>query len=135
VEELLRYLSIVHLGAPNRAALEDVELDGRLVAEGETVTLSLPAANWDHVVFPEPDRIRLDRPNVRRHLAFGHGVHQCLGQQLARSELRLGYRALFERFPSLRLADPASDIPLRENAAVYGVWQLPVSWDAEESTV
>jgi cytochrome P450 len=129
VEELLRYLSIVHLGAPTRAALEDVELDGRPVAEGETVTLSLPAANWDPAEFPEPDRIRLERPNARRHLAFGHGVHQCLGQQLARIELRIGYRALFERFPSLRLAEPARDIPLRENAAVYGVWRLPVSWD------
>jgi cytochrome P450 len=128
VEELLRYLSILQFGAPNRAALEDVELAGRLVRKGETVTLSLPAADHDPEAFDQPEAIRLDRANARRHLAFGHGVHQCLGQQLARIEMRIAYRALFERFPDLRLAVPAEEVPLRDDAVIFGVWRLPVTW-------
>jgi cytochrome P450 len=129
VEELLRYLSILQFAAPNRAALEDVELAGRLVRKGETVTLSLPAADHDPEVFDQPEAIRLDRANARRHLAFGHGVHQCLGQQLARIEMRIAYRTLFDRFPTLRLAVPAEEVPLRDDAVLYGVWRLPVTWE------
>jgi cytochrome P450 len=129
MEELLRYLSILQFAAPNRAALEDVELAGRMVRKGETVTLSLPAADHDPEVFDQPEALRLDRANARRHLAFGHGVHQCLGQQLARIEMRIAYRALFERFPHLRLAVPAEEVPLRDDAVLYGVWRLPVTWE------
>jgi cytochrome P450 len=128
VEELLRYLSILQFAAPNRAALEDVELAGRLIRKGETVTLSLPGADLDPAIFDDPDELRWNRPNARRHLAFGHGVHQCLGQQLARIEMRIAYRELFERFPALRLAVPVAEVPLRDDAAVYGVWRLPVTW-------
>ncbi|MEV4574457.1 cytochrome P450 [Nonomuraea jabiensis] len=128
VEELLRWLSILHQGAPSRAALEDVEVAGELVRKGETVALSLPVINRDEAVFEDPDVLRLDRADARRHLAFGHGVHQCLGQQLARNELRIGYRALFERFPGLRLAVPAAEVPLKHDASVYGVRCLPVTW-------
>jgi cytochrome P450 len=127
VEELLRYLSILHLGAPNRAALEDVELDGQLVRAGETVVLGLPAVNRDPARFADPDALRLDRA-AHQHLAFGFGLHQCLGQQLARIELRIALRALFDRFPTLRLAVPAGEVPLRESTVVYGVWRLPVAW-------
>lgn len=129
LEELLRYLSIIHLGAPNRSAREDVELAGRLIRQGETVTLSVPAADFDPNVFDDPDNLRWDRSNARQHLAFGHGVHQCLGQQLARIEMRIAYRALFERFPSLQLAVPTVEVPRRDEAVVYGVWRLPVTWD------
>ncbi|MER6574866.1 hypothetical protein [Nonomuraea sp. NPDC001023] len=55
-------------------------------------------------------------------------MHQCLGQQLARIELRIGYRALFERFPGLRLAVPAAEVPVKHDASVYGVRSLPVTW-------
>jgi cytochrome P450 len=127
-EELLRWLSILHLGGPSRAALEDVEVAGVLVRKGETVALSLPMVNRDPAVFTDPDALVPDRPEARRHLSFGHGVHQCLGQQLARIELRIGYRALFERFPDLRLAVPATAVPLKHDAAVYGVESLPVTW-------
>jgi cytochrome P450 len=106
-----------------------VELAGRVIRKGETATLSLPPADRDPEVFDEPDRLRLDRANVRRHLAFGHGVHQCLGQQLARIEMRVAYRALFERFPTLRLAVPAEEVPLRDDTVVYGLWRLPVTWE------
>ncbi|MCT2585583.1 cytochrome P450 [Actinophytocola gossypii] len=129
VEELLRYLTIVHLGGPNRAALEDVEIAGRLIREGETVVLGLPAINRDPERFTDPDTLRLDRADARHHLGFGHGVHQCLGQQLARIEMRIAYRALFDRFPTLRLAVPVEDVPMRETAIVYGTWRLPVTWD------
>ncbi|WP_171074890.1 cytochrome P450 [Nonomuraea basaltis] len=128
VEELLRWLSILHLGAPSRAALEDVEVAGVLVRQGETVALSLPMINRDPGVFEDPDALRPDRPEARKHLGFGHGVHQCLGQQLARIEMRIGYRALFERFPGLRLAVPATEVPLKHDAAAYGVKSLPVTW-------
>ncbi|WP_219538605.1 cytochrome P450 [Nonomuraea guangzhouensis] len=128
VEELMRWLSILHVGAPSRVALEDVEVAGELVRRGETVALSLPAINRDPGQFTDPGELRLDRADARRHLAFGHGVHQCLGQQLARIEMRIGYRRLFERFPGLRLAVPASEVPLKERAAVYGVESLPVTW-------
>ncbi|MFI6926086.1 cytochrome P450 [Nonomuraea spiralis] len=128
VEELLRWLSILHLGAPSRAALEDVEVAGVTVRAGETVALSLPVINRDPAVYADPDRLLPGRPEARRHLAFGHGVHQCLGQQLARIELRIGYRALFERFPGLRLAVPATEVPVKHDAAVYGVRSLPVTW-------
>ncbi|GAA3680451.1 cytochrome P450 [Nonomuraea antimicrobica] len=131
VEELLRWLSIVHLGAPSRAALEDVVVAGTPVGKGETVALSLPMINRDPAVFGDPDVLDPGRAEARRHLSFGHGVHQCLGQQLARLELRLGLRALFGRLPGLRLAVPAAEIPLKQHAAVYGVASLPVTWSQD----
>ncbi|TDD29264.1 cytochrome P450, partial [Nonomuraea terrae] len=128
VEELLRWLSVLQLGAPSRVALEDVEVAGTLVRKGETVALTLPVINRDPDEFDDPDALLPGRPEARRHLAFGHGVHQCLGQQLARVELRIGYRALFDRLPGLRLAVPAAEVPLKQGAAVYGVESLPVTW-------
>ncbi|NUR89603.1 MAG: cytochrome P450 [Nonomuraea sp.] len=129
VEELMRYLTVLHLGAPNRAALEDVELAGTLVRAGETVVMGLPAVNRDPARFADPGVLRLDRAEARHHLGFGHGVHQCLGQQLARIEMRLGFRALFDRFPTLRLAVAPAEVPMKESAMVYGVRSLPVTWD------
>ncbi|MEU5214498.1 cytochrome P450 [Streptomyces sp. NPDC020742] len=126
VEELLRYLTISHFGA-SRVALEDVEIGGVTVRAGQTVVLSLPAANRDPRQFQDPDRFDIDRPS-RRHLAFGFGIHQCLGQHLARASLRLGFQKLFDRFPDLRLAVPAEQVPLRETAMHYGVFELPVTW-------
>ncbi|WP_336323704.1 cytochrome P450 [Streptomyces lavendofoliae] len=128
VEELLRYLTIAHTGA--RVALEDVELDGQVIRAGETVTLSLEAANRDPARFPDPDTLDLRR-KATGHLAFGHGIHQCLGQQLARVELRVALPALFTRFPTLRSAVPPEEVRLRRNTNVHGVRRLPVTWDEE----
>jgi len=128
VEELLRYLSIAHTGI--RAALEDVELDGQLIKAGDTVTVSVSAANRDPLKFPDPDTLDLQR-KATGHLAFGHGAHQCLGQQLARVEMRVAFPALFGRFPTLRLAVPPEDVPLRDAMNIHGVHQLPVTWDKE----
>jgi cytochrome P450 len=128
VEELLRYLTIVHFG-PTRAALEDVTVGGELVRAGDVVALSLPAANRDPERFDDPDTFDVTRPaEGHGHLAFGHGIHQCLGQQLARIEMRIGYSALLARFPTLRLAINDEDVRMRTDMAIYGVHNLPVAW-------
>ncbi|MGH8208848.1 MAG: cytochrome P450 [Steroidobacteraceae bacterium] len=101
VEELLRYLSIGDLGI-NRTALEDVELAGRLIKAGESVTISVSAVNRDPEVFDHPERLDVTR-KVSGHMAFGQGMHACIGQQLARLEMQIAYPALFRQFPTLRL--------------------------------
>ncbi|MFE3886510.1 cytochrome P450 [Streptomyces lydicus] len=126
VEELLRYLSIAPTGA--RSALEDVELEGQLIKAGETVILSIEAANRDPERFPDPDTLDLHR-KATGHLSFGHGIHQCLGQQLARVEMRVAFPALVTRFPTLRPAVPPEEVPLRHGMNIYGVHRLPVTWD------
>ncbi|MEV3914142.1 cytochrome P450 [Streptomyces canus] len=126
VEELLRYLSIMHVGLI-RAALEDVEVGGRLIRAGETVTVSMAAANRDPKKFGASEDLDITR-NAGGHLAFGHGIHQCLGQQLARIEMRIGFTGLLREFPDLRLAIPASEVPLRSDMGIYGVHRLPVTW-------
>ncbi|WP_369201227.1 cytochrome P450 [Streptomyces sp. PU-14G] len=128
VEELLRYLSIVHRG-PIRVALEDVELEGRLIKKGEPVMMSFPAANRDPHKYESPESLDITR-TARGHLAFGHGVHQCIGQQLARVEMRIAFAALFERFPGLRLAVEPGEVPLKNQlfSTIHGLQKLPVAW-------
>jgi cytochrome P450 len=126
VEELMRYLTIAHIG-PIRVAKDDVLLAGHTIRAGETVTISLPAVNRDPSRFADPNRLDITR-SAGSHLGFGHGIHQCLGQQLARIEMRLAYPALLRRFPSLRLAVPPEQVPMRTRATIYGVHRLPVSW-------
>ncbi|MFD8010820.1 cytochrome P450 [Streptomyces sp. NPDC058955] len=127
VEELLRYLSVAKTFM--RTALEDVEVGGQTIEAGTTVVLSYNTANRDPERFADPDVLDIRRP-FDGHLAFSHGIHQCLGQQLARIEMRVAFRALLDRFPSLRLDVPAEEVPLRpETADIYGVKSLPVAWD------
>jgi len=126
VEELLRYLSIVHTGR-RRAVLEDIELGGQTIRAGEGLVLPNDLGNRDPAAFPDPDRLDLGR-NARRHMAFGFGVHQCLGQPLARMELQVVYGTLYRRLPGLRLAVDPADIPLKHDGIVYGVYRLPVTW-------
>ncbi|MFD1147242.1 cytochrome P450 [Saccharothrix hoggarensis] len=126
VEELMRYLSIVQFGTI-RTALEDVEVGGELVRAGESVSISVAAANRDPDRFERPDEFDIRRP-ASGHIAFGHGVHQCLGQQLARIEMRVGFTALFREFPDLRLAVPVEEVRLRDDMAIYGVHELPVEF-------
>ncbi|MFF3343050.1 cytochrome P450 [Streptomyces flavidovirens] len=128
VEELLRYLSVAD--PLPRSALEDVEVEGQLIRAGETVTISVQATNRDPHKFPDPDRLDIHR-RATGHLAFGHGAHQCLGQQLARVEMTVAFPALFARFPTLRLAVPPQEVPLRDRSNIYGVISLPVTWDKE----
>ncbi|MEV4178862.1 cytochrome P450 [Nonomuraea sp. NPDC049709] len=126
VEELLRYLTIIHLG-PLRTAVEDVEIEGTTIRAGETVTIHLPAANRDESRFADGERLDVARP-VAGHLTFGHGIHQCLGQQLARAEMRIAYPALLRRLPGLRLAVTPEEVPMRSDMSIYGVHRLPVTW-------
>ncbi|GLZ33909.1 cytochrome P450 [Lentzea sp. NBRC 105346] len=126
VEELLRYLTIVHFGTI-RTALVDFEFQGHQIKAGDTLSLHLPTANRDPEKFQDPDRLDILRP-ATGHVTFGHGIHQCLGQQLARIEMRVGFTALFREFPDLRLDVPASEVPMRTNMSIYGVHSLPVAW-------
>ncbi|SFQ30528.1 Cytochrome P450 [Amycolatopsis arida] len=125
VEELLRYLSIADIFY--RYATEDIELGGETIGTGSTVVVSLLAANRDPRRFDDPDTLDIHR-TARGHLSFGHGVHQCLGQQLARIEMRAGFAGLLRRFPTLELAIPASDVKLKTDMNIYGVHELPVTW-------
>jgi cytochrome P450 len=79
------------------------------------------------VQFREPDELNLARP-ASQHVAFGHGIHQCLGQQLARVEMKVAFSALLRRFPRLRLAVPPGEVPMRDDMFIYGVHHLPVTW-------
>jgi cytochrome P450 len=125
VEELMRYLSVADIFF--RYATEDVELGGETIPAGSTVVVSLLAANRDPRKFENPDVLDVHR-EVRGQVAFGHGIHQCLGQQLARIEMRAGFEGLLRRFPALRLAIPAGEVKLRTNMHIYGVHELPVTW-------
>ena len=125
VEELMRYLSVGDIFY--RYAAEDVELGGQTIPKGSTVIVSLLAANHDPQRFDHPDSLDVHR-QARGHLGFGHGVHQCLGQQLARIEMRAGFAGLIRRFPTLSLAVPAGEVRLRTDMNIYGVHELPVTW-------
>jgi cytochrome P450 len=126
VEELLRYLSIISMGV-SRHAKEDVTIGDVTIREGETVVVSVPAVNRDENQYPDPHELRIDRPRGH-HVAFGHGIHQCLGQQLARVEMTVGFTELVRRLPALKLAVPADEVPLRTDMSIYGVHSLPVTW-------
>ncbi|WP_044989035.1 cytochrome P450 [Sorangium cellulosum] len=128
VEELLRYLSVAKTF--QRTALEDVELGGQTIKAGTTVILSYNTANRDPERFDNPHALDIRRQAIG-HLAFGHGIHVCLGQQLARIEMRVALPALVQRFPTLRLDVAAEDVDLRpETADIFGVNSLPVTWNA-----
>lgn len=123
VEEMLRYDAPLHLF--HRYVLEDLEYAGREFRRGDTVGLLYGAANRDPEAFPEPDRFDIARrPN--RHLAFGAGVHFCVGAPLARLELRALFSALLETLPDLRLAGGAPEY--RTGLVFRGLKALPVSW-------
>ncbi|MFQ6396190.1 cytochrome P450 [Nocardia sp. KC 131] len=126
VEEMLRYLSIAQHGL-RRIALADIEIGGETIRAGDGVIVPLPAANFDPEVFAEPDRLDLHR-QARRHHAFGFGIHQCVGQQLARLELQVVYGTLYRRIPTLEMATTIDRIDFKEDHFAYGVTELPVTW-------
>jgi cytochrome P450 len=126
VEELLRYLNVVHSGR-RRVALEDIEVGGQLIRAGEGIICANDIANRDPDAFPDPDELDLRR-EARHHMAFGFGVHQCLGQPLARVELQVVYGTLYRRIPTLTLAADPATIPFKHDGVIYGVHELPVTW-------
>ena len=126
VEELVRYLSVIHIG-PIRTALEDIAIGGVTIKAGDPITFSISVANRDATKFPDPDVLDVTR-KASGQLGFGHGVHQCLGQQLARVEMRIALSRLFTRFPGLRLAVPRAEVDLPDTASILGPVTLPVTW-------
>ncbi|WEX01090.1 cytochrome P450 [Rhodococcus sp. RCBS9] len=131
VEELLRYLTIVHSGA-RRVAIDDFEIAGTEIHAGDGLILDFGTANRDTAAFTsnghgEPDDLDISRP-ARHHLAFSFGVHQCLGQQLARVELQVVYSTLLKRIPTLALAEPLENLEYKTDMSIYGLHRLPVTW-------
>jgi cytochrome P450 len=124
VEELMRWLSILHASLA-RVATADTEIAGQVVKEGELVMVSLPLANRDAEFMDDADAFDITR-GAPGHLAFGHGVHHCLGAPLARMEMRTAFPALLQRFPGLRAVSPEPDF--RSFHVVYGLASLEVAW-------
>ena len=126
VEELLRFLGIVHSGIP-RTTTEDVEVGGVVIPADSLVVLALATANRDPLFLTGGDRLDVTR-DAGGHLAFGHGVHHCLGAPLARMEMRIAFPALLRRFPRLALAVPFEEVGFRAFHFIYGLQALPVTW-------
>jgi cytochrome P450 len=124
VEELLRYLTVVQVAFP-RFATRDITVGGVEIAAGDAVVCSLSGANRDDKLGAGMDRFDPTRP-ASPHLAFGHGIHRCIGAELARMELRAAYPALVRRFPGMRLAADPAELRFRDASIVYGVESLPV---------
>ncbi|WP_349637120.1 cytochrome P450 [Streptomyces sp. RerS4] len=125
VEELLRYLSIAD--ATPRVATEDIEIAGQTIRAGDGVLFATSTVNRDAAVFPDPEAFDVRR-GQRQHLAFGFGIHACLGQNLARAEMEIALSSLFTRIPGLRLAVPAAELPVRGGHSIQGLDTLPVEW-------
>jgi cytochrome P450 len=126
VDELLRYLTITH-GGLRRVALADIEIAGQVIRAGEAIIAVNETANRDPSVFTDPDRLDLRR-DARQHVTFGYGIHQCLGQPLARMELQVAYPTLLRRILTLRLATGLDTLPFKHDGFIYGVYELPVTW-------
>lgn len=125
VEELLRFLSIAD--GLLRVAREDIEIAGRTIRADDGVVFATSLINRDGAAYPAPDALDWSR-SARHHVAFGFGIHQCLGQNLARAEMEIALRSLFARIPDLRLAVPAAAIPFKPGDTLQGMIELPVAW-------
>lgn len=126
VEELLRLHSVADIVAL-RVAVEDLEISGQQIKAGEGIVPLVAAANHDEEAFGCPHRFDPTR-SARHHVAFGYGVHQCLGQNLVRGEMDLAYRVLFDRIPKLELAKPVDELPFKYDGVLFGLHALPVRW-------
>ncbi|MEU7132553.1 cytochrome P450 [Streptomyces sp. NPDC046261] len=125
VEELLRYLSIAD--GMIRVATEDIELAGHTIRAGDGVLLTTSVINRDSATYEHPDTLDVQR-SARHHVAFGYGVHQCLGQNLARAEMEIALTTLFARIPTLRLAVAPDEVPFKPGDTLQGLYALPVTW-------
>ncbi|MFG2226692.1 cytochrome P450 [Streptomyces sp. NPDC048644] len=124
VEELMRFVPLGSGAGQPRYATEDIEVGGTLVRAGTPVLVAVGAANRDALRFSSPGTLDLSRAG-NQHLGFGHGVHHCLGAQLARLELQEALGALISRFPGLHLA---GDITWKTEMLVRGPRVMPVGW-------
>jgi cytochrome P450 len=126
VEELMRYLAIVH-SQVDRVATEDLVLGGQRIQAGDWLVMNLPAGNWDPDFVDDPDVLDGNR-NARGHLGFGYGVHQCIGANLARVEMQIAFGTLARRVPGLHLAVGVEDLRFKGESGIYGMKELPVRW-------
>ncbi|MFB9679245.1 cytochrome P450 [Streptosporangium vulgare] len=124
VEELLRWLSVVH-SSTFRTTTTKAEIAGQEIGPGEPVICALLGANRDPAFLSDPETLDIAR-GAPGHLAFGHGVHHCLGAPLARMEMRVAFPALLRRFPELREVEPEAHF--RSFSFVYGLSSLKVAW-------
>ena len=125
VEEMLRWVSPIKNMA--RTATHDVELAGAQIHAGQEILLLYPSANRDEAVFDDPETFDITRsPNP--HMAFGFGAHFCLGNQLARLELRVMVERLLARLPDLHLAVDRADLPRRKANFISGIEEMPVEF-------
>lgn len=128
VDELLRVQSISAIGgALPRVAIADVEIGGVTIPAGSVVLPASALANMDPAAYPEPETVDPSRPH-KPHLAFGTGIHHCLGAQLARAELSVGITGLFAAFPELRLAVDPGELALTRGSVMRYLTALPVRW-------
>lgn len=127
VEELLRVHTVTR-GGPRRIATADTTVDGISFEEGDGIIFSLQSANRDASTFDEPENVNIDRESPRRHLAFSFGLHQCLGQELARAELQMGIISLITTFSDMTLVKPTAELPYSGADRIYGVDSMPVTW-------
>jgi cytochrome P450 len=129
VEELLRHVNLFATDTTgfHRIAAEDLELGGQKIAKGDAVFFVLSSANRDEDVFENPRQLDIDRAS-NPHIAFGHGVHYCLGKQLGRMEMAIAIEGLTRRFPDLRLAVPYEDLAWHQGEINHSLVSLPVTW-------
>jgi cytochrome P450 len=125
IEELMRYLTIVHAQV-DRVAIEDLIIGGQLIRAGDRVLMNLPAGNWDTEFVENPETLDIDR-NTRGHVGFGYGVHQCIGANLARVEMQVAFATLARRLPGLQLAVSPDALQFKDSD-IYGMKELPVTW-------
>lgn len=124
VEEMLRLLSPT--AGLWRVAARDTELGGERIAKGEMLMLRFAAANRDPAVFPDPDRFDVNRKNARSHLAFGRGIHMCVGNMLSRKELAVAFERLIARYAAFELPESANDFRHAPNRLLRGLLALTV---------
>ncbi|GGZ39643.1 cytochrome P450 [Streptomyces poonensis] len=125
VDELLRFTSVSDYMV--RMAKEDIEVGGTTIKAGDAVVVSITLMNRDAKAYEDPDVFDARR-HARHHVGFGHGIHQCLGQNLARAELEIALSTLFTRIPGLRPAVPLDEVPIKAGHDAQGPVELPVTW-------
>ncbi|KYF68787.1 cytochrome hydroxylase [Sorangium cellulosum] len=126
VEETLRYWGPIDYPGTVRTAREDTEIGGTTIPKGAQVVIGLGSANRDPERFEDPDTYDISRADAHRHIAFGRGIHLCIGAPLARLEGEIAFETLFRRFPGLRLAAPAEGLRWTGSAGMRGFRELPV---------
>jgi cytochrome P450 len=123
VNEIIRLVSpVIYM---RRTATRDVEVGGQAIAAGEKVIMYYGAANRDAAVFPDPDRMDVERANADRHIAFGYGPHTCIGKRVAQLQLEAVYRQMLARFPDIHQSGPKDVAP---NNFVYAIRSMPVEF-------